>query len=393
MNTRNNQSHKSAGAFCAAAALLLSISALQGANPPAQGPPAAATNATGTPVDNMTPLLQAVVDEKVALENQTLSTDPSHRAVISAVVTAGTPYMSTTTHPNAPNQFDAEVPFTATYHVTNIQGKVLGAWISYPFDRYITQEILIQTTCEGWSDGSGAVTFTAIPLAPQLVGDHSFLEQVFGDLLLGVIPDYIDNQIRSALAGFALGSTTISNGLGCRTLGVATKAQGFESDTVTYDHPFVSHPVPVGNQITVTVTSVKRLQVLDNEGNPVYHAQELPEIDFYAGFTKLRLKVPLMSQGQTAMLTQNNTLQTQVPSTGRQLVIIANNSAGNDDINADYAFTTFGSSTNFGDGTHTLSTPKHWIQPLTQRGQRPVVATTIGYQITYEVSVPLIQNK
>ena len=391
MNSKNALSRFAAGALYAVVLsnCPLVMPAINAAQPPAQGPPPASQNAQSVQVSDLTGVLDAVITAKVAAENAKLAKDPSHRAVLSHSLDQHIPTMGPTNYPNRPNQFFADIAYTVTYHVTNIEANIAGIWVSYPFDRTLTQEIDIETTCEGWSTGSGAITFTVVAQTPYLQGDHSFLEEAIGALLLEIIPDDIDSAIRGSLGDFAGGSTTISNGAACRSLGVATTLQGNPSDLITYDPPF---RVPPGStpppSITVRVTKVRRLQLLNAEGQPVYNPIELPHIDFYAGFTHLQVQVPPMVQGQTVVLTNDNTIETPLPENSELLVVIASVSSGNDDLNADSGFATFGRSSGFGNGTDLIVTPKHWTQPVRQVGAKPVTATGPGYEITFEVSTP-----
>jgi hypothetical protein len=389
MNSRNLQSRFAASALFVLSNCLLTVQAINAANPPAQGPPPASPHAQSIKVGDLTTLLQAVITGKVDAENAKLANDPSHRAVIHMSLVQQTPYMAATRYPNRPNEFVADIAYSVTYQVTQIQANIGGVWVPYPFDRTLTQEINVEDGCEGWSTGSGVITTTIVSTAPYLLGSHSFLEEAIGALLLEEIPQYVDNQISSALADFAASSTTLSNGAACRSLGVSTIAQGNQADLVTYDPPVRIGPgsVPPPN-ITVRVTQIRRLQLLDAEGQPVYNPIELPHIDIYAGFTHLLLQVPPMVQGQTVALTNDNTLETPVPPNPELLVLIASVSSGNDDVNADSAFATFGPSSGFGNGTDLMYTPKHWTQPVRQPGVKQVAATGPGYELTFEVSTP-----
>jgi hypothetical protein len=378
-----------AGAICA---VLLSDCVLSQAHaagkPPAQGPPAASLNFQDVPVAAVSGMLLTVINAQLAIENAALAKDPSHQAVISASIQAQTPYMSATDHTNQPNQFLADVPFTVTYHVSGIQVKILGQWVPYPFDRDITQAIDVEATCEGWFTGSGALTYNVITYPPVLVGDHSFAEDAVGSLLLGVIPAYVDSVIRDALKSAPVGSTTVGSGIACRSLGLDTRAQGFPFDSINYDPPGL-HRIggSVVQQIQVRVTKVKRLAVRDSDGVPVYGGVEVPQFDFYAGNSHVQIHLPGMVEGQTFTPTTGNTAETPVPDASGLLVLISNLSSGNDDVNADYAFQTFGVATAFGNGTHTFSIPKHWMQPV-HPGSRPTFGTAPGYEITVEVSTP-----
>lgn len=389
MNSRNVQSRFAVSALLVLSSCLLTVPAIDAANPPAQGPPPASPKAQSLKVADLTSVVEALVTGKVDQENVNFANSKSYRALIQASFVQQTPHMTTTNYPNKPNEFIADITYNVTYQVSQIQANIAGVWISYPFTRTLTQQIDVEHGCEGWSTGSGVISTTIVSGPVFLLGDHSFAEEAFGVLLLEEIPQYVDSQISSALAAFAASSTTLSNGAACRSLGVSTIAAGNQVDLVTYDPPVKEGPgsVPPPN-ITVRVTQVHRLQVLDADGQPVYNQVELPHIDIYAGFTHLLLQVPPMTQGQTVSLTSDNTLETPIPPNPELLVLIASVSSGNDNVNADSAFATFGPSSGFGNGTDVLYTPKHWIQPVTQMGGKQVSATAPGYEITFEIATP-----
>ena len=388
MQSTKSLSRFAAGAFCA---VLMSnyfgSHAMAAAQPPSQGPPPATQNAQSIPVDAISGSVLTIIGKQLDIENTALIHNPRYRASISATIQAHSPYMTTTTNTNQPNQFYADVPLTITYHVTNIQANILGDWVPYPFDRTITQELEVRTTCEGWYDGSGTLQYVVVPYPPFLEGDHSIAEDAVASLLLGVIPDFVDHEIREALASTPLNSQTIKSGIACRSLGVATRAQGFPFESVEYDPPTLHLPGgSIPQEIQVRLTKVHRLKVRDASGVPVYTGIEAGHLDFYAGFSHIHIQLPPMAENQTVVLTQGNTVATQVPPSTGSLVLIASLSSGNDDVNADYSFVTFGSPI-FGNGTHTMSVPKHWMEAV-RPGSRPVMVSAPGYQITLEISSP-----
>jgi hypothetical protein len=388
MNYRNTLRFV-AGAFCTVLLSNYFVNQANAAIPPAQGPPAASQNAQSVAIDGLTGVLTVKIDSKVAAKNASLATDPSHRAVISASIQAHTPFMTASTYPNKPNQFLAEVQYTVTYRVSNIQVNVLGEWVPYPFDRFITQEIDLDTTCEGWYTQNGALTYTAVPYPANVEGDHSFLEDALGALLLEVIPNYVDSVISQSLGDFSSAASSFSAGAACRSLGVSTKAQGFPYDAINYDQPhFPIIPLP---QIQVSVAQVRRMQVRSYNGTPVYNPVEAPRLDFYAGFSYLHIQLPPMVEGQTVNLTQGNTVETPLPPVTGSLVVIANLSSGNDNLDADYAFRTFGSPT-FGNGPEIMYIPKHWIQPSPGPDPKMVTVSAPGYEITLQVTTPAGQG-
>ena len=387
MNSRNLQSRFAASALLALSSFLLTVPAINAANPPAQGPPPASSHAQSLKVSDWTSVVQAVVTGTVDKENANLANSNSYRALIQATAVQQTPIMTTTNYPNQPNEFVAQISYNVTYQVSQIQAHTALGWVSYPFDRTLTQQIDVYHGCEGWSTGSGAIS-TTIFSGPLFLQGPSLAEEVFNILLLEVLPQYISSQINSTLGAFAASTATFGNGAACRSLGVLTTAADNNDDLVTYDPPVHVWPgsVPPPN-ITVRVTQIHRLQVLDADGKPVYNPIEQPHIDIYAGFTHLLLEVPPLTQGQTVTLTTNNTLETPIPTNPEVLVLIANVSSGNDDVNADYSFRTFPGS-GFGNGTEVMYTPKHWVQPVTQTGGKQVSATAPGYEITFEISTP-----
>jgi hypothetical protein len=389
MNSQNLQSRFAASALVVLSSCLLTVQAIDAANPPAQGPPPASSKAQSLQVSDLTSVVQAVVTGTVDKENANLANNNSHRAFIQvSPIVPQTPFMTTTNYHNQPNEFIAEITYNLTYQVSQIQVNTFLGWISYPFTRTLTQQIDVFHGCEGWSTGSGVISST-IFAGPLFLQGDSIAEEAINALLLDEIPQYVDSQINSALGAFATGSSNLPNGAPCRSLGVSTIAAGNSADLVTYDPPVRQGPgsVPPPN-ITVRVTKVHRLQVLDSNNQPVYNPSEFPEIDIYAGFTHLLLDVPPMIQGQTVTLTTNNTLETPIPPNPELLVLIANVSSGNDDVNADYAFRTFGATSGFGNGTEVMYTPKHWIQTGRQPGAKQVSVTAPGYELTFEISTP-----
>jgi hypothetical protein len=395
MNYRNLQPRLAAAVlYVAALSTNLFVPTRAAAQPPPQGPPAATLNAQSVPADLLNGVLMSTIDTQVAAENAILAADPNHRAVISASSQRLTPFMMYTTDPDKPNQFYAEIPVTVTYHVTDIKAKVLGTWISYPFDRTITQYVSLQATCEGWYTGSGKLTYTAVVSPAYLEGDHSFAEEAIGAILLELIPNFVDHAIADAIKNVPSGTISIGSGVACRTLGVATKPQGFPFDSVEYDPPTGLHsPIKTSlNQITVRITQIKRLPLHTLAGGAVYDVIEAPFLDFYAGYSHTLIPFPQMAEGQVVVAPpQANTVQTGVPSSSSLLVLIGAISYGGVIQENDSAFVTFGSSSSFGSGTHTFQVMKHWVEPSPIPGSKPLARSGPAYEITVEISSPATQ--
>jgi len=159
--------------------------------------------------------------------------------------------------------------------------------------------------------------------------------------------------------------------------------QGFPIESVEYDPP--TFHVPGGtpfSQIQVTVTKVHRLQVRASDGTHVYGGIEAPHFDSTRASPTSSFSFLPWPKGKRSLCLTGNSVATNVPPASGSLVLIGNLSSGNDDVNADYTFVTFGASTSFGNGTHTFSVPKHWTEPSTRPGPKQIVASAPGYQIT-----------
>lgn len=243
----------------AALAVGLIAPSIAGAQPPAQGPAPSTPKAFSLTVTSLTGQVMAIVNQVVAEQNALLANDPAYRAVISVTPTVYSPAMISTSNFDRPNEFAASTPYMLNYKVTGMQAKVAGQWISYPFERNLFQSLSVQTTCDGWYQGRGALRHLARANPPVLDTDHSFLEEALSYLLVNRIPSYIDTQIKARLANLPVIAAEVPSGNACSTLGVHTRAMGFPYDTIEYDvFPVISTPGFTSN-ITVTVLQVKRL--------------------------------------------------------------------------------------------------------------------------------------
>jgi hypothetical protein len=214
-----------------------------------------------------------------------------------------------------------------------------------------------------------------------LEGDHSFVEDAVGALLNGAIPDYVDGKIRQALSSFPSGSMTNSTPFVCSSLGVAPggTAVVFDGSIRIINTSFIP-------QISVRVMQVRRLSTRDSHGAVVYYQVETPNIELYAGFSRLQLNLPQMVEGQLYIPPSTAVVQTPVPPDNGQLVLIGN-TRYNEAYIEDSQFAVFGKATNFGNGTQVLSIPKTWSSwnPVTNK---PMWIRSGGYEVTLQISVP-----
>jgi hypothetical protein len=359
----------------------------QGA-PPAQGPASPTASATGSlSLNAITATIKSVIDQKVSEENVALTytkciwmTYPvvkqycfqAHKAVISASLQGWPASMSQTQYSDRPNQKIATIHYIATYTVSDIE--------NYPFSRTITQSIEMDASCEQWYTGQGALTFTAKVQPAYLEGDHSFVEDAVGALLNGAIPSYVDSQIRQALSSFPSGSITNSTALVCSTLGVAPggTAVVFDGAARVLNTSFLP-------QISVRIMQVRRLTTHDLTGAVVYYPLETPNIELYAGFSRLQLNLPQMVEGQVYIPPSNAVIQTPVPPDTGQLVLIGN-TRYNEMYTEDSQFAVFTKASNFGNGTQLLSIPKTW-SAWNSIIKKPIWYRTGGYELTLQITV------
>lgn len=390
MQPRNTRSFFAPGLMAVAALslnLLNPVTVL--AQPPAQGPATPSAKANSLPVSLITNIVMNTIDDKVAAKNAELSVDPKYRAHISVSKQEWSPYMLSTTDHDRPNQFFVNKPYIITYTVSDIKANIGGVWVPYPFDRTITQSIDVHTTCEGWYTANGKLTFTSSVQPAYLDGDHSFGEEVFGFLLLNLIPGYVDSQVRGALSNFPVGNSTTTSPFSCSSLGVSTDSQNPNFDAILFDpghtifHP-VGIPVP---SITARVVKVERLALHARDGGPVYNTVEDPTLTFWAGHSEIQLDLPQMVEGQVWLPQGRATVTTEVPAANTQLVLIG--SMNYDNLSGeDNGWIAFGSNTNFGNGTRTFNVMKVWFELPTTKGAKPLRRVGAGYAITVQISAP-----
>jgi hypothetical protein len=340
------------------------------AQPPAQGPPPASPNAANEMVTALfTGAVGAEVNETVAAKNKQL-TGFAKNGSISWSGDALTPYMIPTYYNDQPNQFYADIPYNLAYTYS------IG-----PFSLTISQFTDIQVYCQGWqTPGQGKLAINAV-LQPAYFDQDQF--SVIADALQ--IPQLVQGEISQTLASMPSGTFSIPlGGQPCASLGLITNAQSLGDDAVVFDSPVTRPPQPIGigtpsPNISVRVTQVTRLA---NGGE--YQAIETPYLTLWAFYSKIELNLPAMVEGQTYNPPADAVVETPVPASNGELVLIA--AMTYDGISKeDCTWAAFGQNSYFGRGTQNLITPKSWLELL---GHRAVAITANGYQVTLQISVP-----
>jgi hypothetical protein len=362
------------------AAAIIFIAAMANAQPPAQGPQSPTQNALTLEGSGLTQMLVNSTNQGVATANANLAANQSKHATISWSYDTWFPYVAQTQYKDRPNEFYVNKSYILTFNVDNISTKEGGVWVPYPFSRTISQSIDIHILCEGWQTGKGALTYNVIFQPAYLDPDHSILEDFLG---ADFIPNYVDSQIRQAMT-FPGGTQVIQTGQACYSLGVPSPPADAYAFDLQPTHRVSVLPVP---EISIRVMSVTRL-ALHNRYGVLYEVLETPHLDLWAFWSRLHLDLPSMVEGQTVVPATNAVIRTPVPGDNGQLVLIADMTY--DGLpQEDSAFAVFGKSSNFGNGTQKLTTPKTWWEPPSDLTHgKPIMWTGDGYQVILEISSP-----
>lgn len=381
MKTRSNRKLTVATVWTAAA-LLISASATGlaqgtwGTPPPPEGPPQALPTA---PHDIMTSfytdLVTLVIQRGLDKANAKLS-----GASVSFSAEMSSPYMTATQFRDRPNEFYANIPYNVTYTI-----KILSPVGPSPV---ITQSSNIEVSCDGWQTGSGVIT-------SKIVFDPPYFDpEQYNNLITGAL----QSQIQAAMNSFPLGPVSLPTSItpqACGSLGAYTLAQTGSSDSVYWDDPHRNFVSQTQGLITTRLLQVRRLALEDRGVTPEYQAVESPYLQLWANESFTSLSLPPMVEGQTFV--PADTVVTTAPLNG-QLVLIANmqySGLGLPIGQVDATFAVFNKSSNYGNGTQTLDTPKSWedVYPPPPFGTKPIVVTTTGagYELTLQISAPTSQ--
>ena len=352
-----NASRTLAIATAAAAAIFAAASA--NAQPPAQGPAAPSPNALGLQHSGVTAILSKAV-------NQALS-DASKKLpdVVSLSWTYDTwpPSMFQTQNTDRPNEFFVKMPYILSYTASL---PVVGGLT-------ITQALDVDVYCEGWQTGQGVLTIQQV-LYPPYFDQSQFT--IPAEILQ--IPSLVNPVVQAALAKLPAGTSTTSTGQACYSLGAS-------GDAYYFDLSPTQKVSPVMAATTLQQMSVRVLRV-DRSTTSNYEPLETPSLYLWAGYSTLRLDLPPMAPGQSFVPTTNSVVETPVPPSDGQLVLIAD-IVYNDLNSEDSTFAVFGKSSNFGAGTQQLTVQKSWFMPA-QNGNKPYRVYADGYYVTLQISGP-----
>ncbi len=324
-----------------------------------------------------------VVKPIVDAENAALVNDPNFHAKLSAEVYYSNPVLTPTTNLNQPNQFFAATPYTILYTVSNISVKVNGSWVPYNQKAVIGQDLQLQTSCEGWFTGQGAISYKVSVVSPAILLQNPQLPNIQTvTFLQEVLPNFVNSQVTPQFAGFGTSSSApvLASGAACSSLGVPPSAAD-QAPLIFFDPPVRTSPITVqNNPVTVKVTRIHRLELDGVDGLPSYSAVETPTLDLFAGFTHLHFELPSMTEGQTFLPTSGNEASTLVPLETGTLVVLGVMTY-KDIPNTDNAFLTFSKNLDYGAGKQTLYTPKVLIKGVPS-------SAGPAYEITLEISAP-----
>jgi hypothetical protein len=220
-------------------------------------------------------------------------------------------------------------------------------------------------------------------------------EEVINVLLGDWLVDLVNAKIRQALGSGGVFSAGLPGE--CVSLGASIGSQDtHEDDLIRYNTPISRPGVPPGAepeppQMTVRPVRIKRLPAHMPGGGVVYEQVETPLLEFWAGFGNWNYQLPPMLEGQEVILPASAIGVVPRPASGTSLVVIANTiqNSGNSGTK-DSAYRAFSSSSNFGSGTQTVVVRKtYWEPPMPPFTTKPTMHTIPGYEITFEVVVPL----
>ena len=192
------------------------------------------------------------------------------------------------------------------------------------------------------------------------------------------IPSLVNPLVQEALAKLPSGTSTSTTPQACYSLG--------DSGDAYYVDLFPTQKVsPVTAATALQQMSVRVLEV-DRSTTSAYEPLETPSLYLWAGYSTLRLDLPPMAPGQTWVPTTNAVIETPIPPSDGQLVVIAD-IVYNDLNSEDSTFAVFGKSSNFGSGTQKLTVQKSWFMPA-QNGNKPYKVYADGYYVTLQISGP-----
>ena len=341
----------------AIAAAVIAGGALVHAQPPAQGPAAPTQNAFAYQHSQLTNILSNAVNQALTAASKKLPGIVS----ISWSYDTWSPSVFQTQYQDRPNEFYVKIPYILSY----------TASVPLVGGLTITQALDVNVSCEGWQTGKGALTISQV-LYPPYFDQNQY--SIAAEILQ--IPGLVNPYVQEALAKLPSGTNTSTSSQACYSLGASGDAFLFDL--------FPTHRVTAVTSLLPEI-SVRVLQV-SRSTSSAYEPLEKPSLSVWAGWSEMHLDLPPMVPGQTWVPTTNAVVQTPVPPSSGQLVLIADITYS-DMTQEDSTFAVFGQSSNFGNGSQKLTTQKSWFMPA-QNGNKPYKVYVNGYDVTLQVSAP-----
>lgn len=331
------------------------------------------------------------IDRVVALVNANMAQQTSVRAkLIVESFTVFGPSMSATTFMDRPNHRFVRIPYMVGYKIYDVQKKVAGSWVSTGVTRNLSQSINIHTFCDRWETGKGSLMLTTKIDRPFIESNQGIAEQIVDFFLNGYLTDYIDGVVRQQIASIPLSIISINLNLDCNALGRdAGAANHPNDDLVLYSYgqsilPGLKGQTVLGQQLSLTLQSIKRLPARDLSGQPLYAASEAPVLDVFANQHSARIQLPTLMEGQQVPV---NAAPIVVPMTGLTSLNVLMNIQIPNLAPSDSASRVYGSNVNFGNGTQTIKVPKSYvIKADPKTGAKPQQILVDAYEVTFRIN-------
>ncbi len=272
------------------------------------------------------------------------------------------PYRTASLNPRTPNQYYVRVPMDFNVKIS----------VPHTSDRIVHYPLEIDAACDGWSTGSGIVTFTGVPGAPDISGGN-VVENVLQ------VRDLINQLVRTNLPAQLQQLISFDNK--CVTIGASPSNIETQNSWIGYNRPSVQLATQNGPWIEVTYERLKRLSASGN-GKVLYSPVENVRLEAYANYDERQSQNRMFREGDVTNLSLAPVLiKAPLPN---MLVIIAsiNQPGGTAD---DTSFTSALKTANFSPGEHTIQIPKEFIIPPGHGITKPTIVHVPGYELTYKV--------
>lgn len=331
------------------------------------------------------------VDRVVALVNANMAQQTSVRAKLRVEsFTVFGPSMSATTFTDRPNHRFVRIPYMVGYKIYDVQKRVAGSWVSTGVTRNLSQSIGIHMFCDRWETGKGSLKLTTKIDRPYMEPNQGTVEQIVDFFLNGHLTDFIDSVVRQQIASIPLTNGSTNLNLDCTALGRnAGAANTPNDDLVLYSYhqsglPGLKGQTVLGQQLSLTLQSIKRLPARDLSSQPLYAASEAPALDVFANQHSARVQLPTLVEGQQVPISAAPIV---VPKSGlTSLNVLMTIQIPNQAL-SDSASRVYGQNVNFGNGTQTIKVPKsYWTKADPKTGAKPQQRLVDAYEITFRIN-------